>query len=270
MADMVHCRGCGTEIHRTAVSCPKCGATQRTRRYKGKTTSGVLAILVGGLGVHRFYLGQWWGIFYLLFFWTWIPGLIAIIEGIVFLCSNQEQWDNKYNEGIPGEGGNDAGVVIACVVGGFVLIAIVGILAAIAIPAYQDYTIRSQITEGLFLAAQPKAAIAEAILRQGEAPRDRGKAGLTPNAADSSGRYVQSIAVNEGRIDIAYGNQANARIADRVLSLTPYLERHGGGDPQVVWRCAYAPVPASATNEISKYEAGTVEAKFLPASCRAQ
>lgn len=268
MADMVHCRGCGAEIHRTAISCPKCGAAQRTRRYKSRVAAGILGLLLGGLGVHRFYLGQWWGIFYLLFFWTWIPGLIAVVEGIVFLCSNQEGWDNKYNEGIPGDGEGTTAIVIACVVGGFVLVAIVGILAAIAIPAYQDYTIRAQITEGLNLAAEPKVAIAEAISRQGEAPRDRGEAGLSPDATDSSGMYVQAIAIDSGRVDITYGNQANARIAGQVLSLTPYVEQHGEGDPKIVWRCAYAPVPPSATHEISEYESGTVEVKYLPRSCR--
>src|SRR5690348_8728048 len=102
MADMVHCRGCGAEIHRTAASCPKCGASQRTTRYKSKVVAGVLGLLFGGLGVHRFYLGQWWGIFYLLFFWTWIPALIALVEAIVFFCTSDESWDAKYNQGMPG------------------------------------------------------------------------------------------------------------------------------------------------------------------------
>jgi TM2 domain-containing membrane protein YozV/Tfp pilus assembly major pilin PilA len=268
MADMVHCRGCGVEIHRTAANCPKCGAAQRTQRYKNKIAAGVLAILLGGLGVHRFYLGQWWGIFYLLFFWTWIPGFIALIEGIVFLCTSQENWDRNYNEGIPGQGEGSVAVVIACVVGGFLFIAFIGILAAIAIPAYQDYTVRSQIVEGLNLAAAPKAAIADAILRQGRAPSDGAQAGL-PNTAGAVGKYVQSITVDNGRIDITYGNMANSLIANHVVSLTPYLDRQGGSDPQVLWRCAYAPVPASATEEISKYDAGNVPPKFLPRACRA-
>jgi TM2 domain-containing membrane protein YozV/Tfp pilus assembly major pilin PilA len=269
MADMVHCRGCGADIHRTAASCPKCGASQRTTRYKSKVTAGVLGLLFGGLGVHRFYLGQWWGIFYLLFFWTWIPALIGLIEGIVFLCTSDESWDNKYNGGIHGEGGSSAVVVIVCVVGAFFFVAFIGILAAIAIPAYQDYTIRSQITEGLNLATAPKAAIAEAILREGQAPRDRSNAGLSPNATDSSGQFVQSIAVHNGRIDILYGNRANALIANHILSLTPYLERPGESDSTVVWRCAYAPVPQSATHEISEYDAGNVAPKYLPSACRA-
>lgn len=63
MADMVACRGCNKEIHRTAPTCPHCGASQRLGRYKSKVAAGVLGIFLGGLGVHRFYLGQWWGFF---------------------------------------------------------------------------------------------------------------------------------------------------------------------------------------------------------------
>ena len=264
MGDMVHCRGCGAEIHRTAVSCPKCGATQRTRRYKSKVAAGVLALLFGGLGVHRFYLGQWWGVFYLLFCWTYIPALIAIVEGIVFLLRNQERWDADYNEGLPGHGSSGAGIVIACIVGAFVAIAFIGILAAIAIPAYQDYTIRAQVSEGMNLAAAPKAAVADAILRLAQTPRNRADAGLTPEPTDARGKYVRSIAVTGGRIDITYGNEANALIAGHVLSITPYAEERGG----VLWRCGHAPIPAGSTREIAKHDAGTIEPKYLPSACR--
>src|SRR5688572_2036259 len=102
--DMVPCRGCQKLIHKTGVAFPHCGAAQRTKRYKSKLAAGLLAVFIGGFGVHRFYLGQWWGIFYLLLFWTWVPGIVALIEGIVILCSNEDKWDNKYNEGIPGKG----------------------------------------------------------------------------------------------------------------------------------------------------------------------
>jgi TM2 domain-containing membrane protein YozV len=96
MSSMVYCRGCGKEIHESAHQCPHCGATGLKKSAKSKTTAGILAILIGGLGIHRFYLGQWWGIFYLLFIWTFIPILISIIEGIVFLCTSDENWNQKY------------------------------------------------------------------------------------------------------------------------------------------------------------------------------
>ena len=96
MTGMVFCRGCGKEIHETAKTCPNCGAPQRLGAAKNKIVAGVLALLLGGLGIHRFYLGQWWGLFYLLFCWTFIPSIIAFVEAIVFFVSSDVSWDQKY------------------------------------------------------------------------------------------------------------------------------------------------------------------------------
>lgn len=95
---MVYCRKCGKEIYESADVCIYCGADQQVPRYEGKNkiVAGLLAIFLGGLGIHRFYLGQWWGIFYLLFCWTLVPFLIAFIEGIVFLLTGDETWNKKY------------------------------------------------------------------------------------------------------------------------------------------------------------------------------
>lgn len=93
---MVYCRGCGKEIHETAVACPHCGARQRTKPPKSKVAAGLLAMFLGGLGIHRFYLGQWWGILYLLFVWTFIPSVISFIEGIAFLLTSDQNWEAKY------------------------------------------------------------------------------------------------------------------------------------------------------------------------------
>jgi TM2 domain-containing membrane protein YozV len=94
--EMVFCRGCGKEIHRTATSCPHCGARQRSGSRKSKTVAGILALFLGGLGIHRFYLGQWIGLLYLLFCWTFIPSIIAFVEAIVFFVTSEEAWDQKY------------------------------------------------------------------------------------------------------------------------------------------------------------------------------
>lgn len=95
-AGMVYCRGCGKEIHASALACPHCGARQRVGTGKNKVIAGLLAIFLGGFGIHRFYLGQWWGVFYLLFCWTLIPSVVAFIEGIVFLVSSDDRWEAKY------------------------------------------------------------------------------------------------------------------------------------------------------------------------------
>jgi TM2 domain-containing membrane protein YozV len=64
---------------------------------KSKTTAGILAIILGGLGVHKFYLGKiGMGILYLVFCWTTIPALIGLIEGILYLTKTEEEFQRKY------------------------------------------------------------------------------------------------------------------------------------------------------------------------------
>ncbi|MDH5766403.1 MAG: NINE protein [Gammaproteobacteria bacterium] len=135
--NLVFCRDCGHKISRTATSCPSCGAKQNLGG-RSKVAAGLLAIFLGGFGIHRFYLGQWWGIFYLLVFWTGIPGLISLIEGLVFLLCSEDSWNEKY--------GNKQGAsaLIMVVVTFFIMIPVIGILAAIAIPAYQGYVQKAE------------------------------------------------------------------------------------------------------------------------------
>jgi Tfp pilus assembly major pilin PilA len=157
---------------------------------------------------------------------------------------------------------------VAWVVALLLPIPFVGILAAISIPAYQDYTIRAQISEGLNLAAAAKVAVAETFLNTGVVPQDREDAGMSPAATDTRGKYVSSVAIYDGRIDITYGGEANKLIAGQVLSLTPYGRQEGESSWSVVWRCGHAPIPVDATHEISAYEIGNIETKYLPAACR--
>jgi TM2 domain-containing membrane protein YozV len=100
---MIFCRACAAQISDEAYACPRCGAPQRPgamppgmRPRKDKVAAGLLAIFLGAFGIHRFYLGDWWGIFYLLFFWTFIPGIVAFVEGIIFLTMNDQDWLAKY------------------------------------------------------------------------------------------------------------------------------------------------------------------------------
>jgi TM2 domain-containing membrane protein YozV len=67
---------------------------------KDKTTAGILALLLGAIGVHRFYLGQAGkGLMYLLFCWTFVPAIIALIDGIIFLTMDVDAFNKKYNMG---------------------------------------------------------------------------------------------------------------------------------------------------------------------------
>ena len=96
---MIYCHACGKEMHESARACPSCGAPNaRALAAKSNVVAAALAFFLGAFGIHHFYLGNTGrGILYLLFFWTVIPGLVAIIEGIVYLCGNAQTFNEKYN-----------------------------------------------------------------------------------------------------------------------------------------------------------------------------
>ena len=150
-----------------------------------------------------------------------------------------------------------------------IVVAIIGILAAIAIPAYQDYTIRAQVTEGMNLAAAAKAAVAETFLNRGTAPANRTVAGMSANAADTVGKYVTQVEVANGIITITYGKEANQAINNATLRLVPYISN----DNSVSWRCggALAPTnnPMTGTTFVDGGTlSGATMVKYLPAACR--
>ena len=155
-----------------------------------------------------------------------------------------------------------------------IVVAIIGILAAIAIPAYQDYTIRSQVTEGLSLAADLKAAVAEQVANTGQWPTDELALGLEEGA--KLGKYVGDVDVDLGTINITYsgsasGGQANAVLDTLVLSIKPYLSPNG----DVAWVCGRADPPATTvevdandTNSGANATSDALLNKYLPAACR--
>ncbi|MDI6478179.1 TM2 domain-containing protein [Cronobacter dublinensis] len=94
---MVFCRGCGKEIHESAKACPQCGATQVTAGSKNRISAALLAFFLGGIGVHKFYLGKvGQGFLYLIFFWTFILAIISFVEFIIYLCDTDENFARKY------------------------------------------------------------------------------------------------------------------------------------------------------------------------------
>ena len=152
-----------------------------------------------------------------------------------------------------------------------IVVAIIGILASLATSAYQTYSVRAQVTEGISLAMNAKTPIVDAFLTRGEAPASRAQAGMSANATDTVGNYVSGVNVVNGRLDITFGNRANAEINGLVLSLTPY-ETVG---LDIVWRCGNANAPAGLNpmgtaggGTAAVYAASTVANRYLPSGCR--
>jgi type IV pilus assembly protein PilA len=131
-----------------------------------------------------------------------------------------------------------------------IVVAIIAILAAIAIPAYQDYLIRTQVSEGAVLTDGAKTAVAEFYSNKGTFPANNTSAGLA-SATSIAGKYVQSVTVaGTGKIDALYGNSSNAKINGKHFILSPIA--NGGS---IAWSC----LPSGGTD---------VDPKYLPTSCR--
>ena len=149
-----------------------------------------------------------------------------------------------------------------------IVIAIIGILAALAIPAYQDYLIRTQASEGLAMASAAKASVAEYRANKGAWPATNSEAGIG-SAADINGKYVSSISISGGGILVTYGFEANAdKLAGDTVGLTPGASVNG----DVIWKCGYADDPSGweggATSATDVAAASTVEGKYVPSVCR--
>ncbi|GAA5784731.1 hypothetical protein GCM10007860_29440 [Chitiniphilus shinanonensis] len=231
MGNLVFCGGCGRQQPQPVpAQCPFCGAKPvGGKRYKQKSIAGVLALLLGGFGIHRFYLGQWWGVFYLLFSWTFIPGLISLVEGIVFLCTDDERWDARHNQGaVPGQG--DSGALVVVIVAGLlVAVAMIGILAAIAIPAYADYMQRAQMTEVSAYAQQATVAVTAHYTETEQIPATLAEAGV--KAPLPQGLADARIDPESGVISLTFGSGGG--LAGKTLHLLPQEDEDGA----IQWLC---------------------------------
>ncbi|HEZ4135736.1 TPA: pilin [Neisseria meningitidis] len=150
-----------------------------------------------------------------------------------------------------------------------IVIAIVGILAAVALPAYQDYTARAQVSEAILLAEGQKSAVTEYYLNHGEWPGNNTSAGVA-SSTDIKGKYVQKVEVNNGVITATMASSnVNNEIKGKKLSL--WAKRQDGS---VKWFCgqpvtrAANNTSADAVNKVTGNEIDKIDTKHLPSTCR--
>jgi len=150
-----------------------------------------------------------------------------------------------------------------------IVVAIIGILASMAIAAYQTYTVRAQVAEGINMAMGAKAPIVDAYNNTGAPPRDRTEAGMTPLATDTQGKFVSQVDVVDGRVDVTFGKSAHQDIFNNTMSVTPYMSAGGS----IIWRCGFALAPAGAAEMTgggvtSAHQDPTGAQRYLPSTCR--
>ena len=147
----------------------------------------------------------------------------------------------------------------------FVTIAMIGILAAIAIPAYQDYLARSQVLEGLNIATEYKSAVARSGATTADDVAALSSESLKLPSTIPTAKFVESITIQSGAVVIVYGKSVALALKGQQLVLTPAILENG----TLGWICGPAPAPAGSTPVIKDYAQYTsLPPKYLPAACR--
>jgi type IV pilus assembly protein PilA len=151
-----------------------------------------------------------------------------------------------------------------------IVVAIIGILAAIAIPAYQDYTVRSKVTEGLNLASSAKIAVAEGFQSNDFAGVTA--AGTAWNGGFVTTKYVNGLTINvaTGVITVTYGPNT-PQISTKTILLSPFVNAVAlapGAQGNVDWACTSLTGSTAAALGYGAAALGSVPAKYAPTQCK--
>ena len=158
-----------------------------------------------------------------------------------------------------------AGWVVACIAAA-AGVPLAAVFAAIVLPAYQDYTIRAQVSEGLALAAEYRIAV-DTAWRSGRRELANLDADVVDLELPTRGRYVESVELVSGMIVVSYGGAANDAISGSVLAIVPALDAHDA----LGWACGYGPADAGFQVVFEDHEAYTdIPEQYLPSACRSR
>ncbi len=145
-----------------------------------------------------------------------------------------------------------------------IVVAIIGILASIAIPAYQDYTIRAQVVESFSITGELKQSVRDYYKDRGRFPGDNVEAGI-PIPEHLIGNFVTRVELVDGAMHVTLGNYANTNIANGILTIRPIFVSASPTSP-ISWICGYR-VPPNGMESVGE-DRTTLDKKHLPAACR--
>lgn len=144
-----------------------------------------------------------------------------------------------------------------------IVVSIIGVLAAIALPPFHNYTTRAQLSEALFLSNEIKTSVTAYYQRKGTFPANNRAAGV-PEAGLLIGNYTSGIEVSKGAIHITLGNRINQTAAGKIISLRPLVVKGSPSSP-ISWACGYATAPEGM---LAKGENRTdIAVEILPFAC---
>ncbi len=162
-----------------------------------------------------------------------------------------------------------------------IVVAIIGILAAVALPAYQDYTVRAKISEGVIAASSAKSMMSEAFQTDGTVGMTAAATAFnaTP-AAQKASKYVQGVAINAASpweismkvlATVASGNGLPTTLNNKTLVFTPNVQKAvptTASQGAIDWACASATNATATARGLGSVVAGTLQAKYAPSECR--